>query len=558
MSAWGFSSYHAIGVYIGGVNMACAQRNLSAAWVSRESAAGWHLIPIYVGLQAPSNSCGCAAISSSSASSEGGAAAADAVTKAQLLGMGPGNPLYVDMEAYSRGGVNSSAVLAFLQGWTTQAHAEGYKSGVYSSDYSGISDLVSQWGTAYIEPDQIWIANWNGIESTSDANVPPGDWATHQRLHQYSGGHNETHGGVTLNVDGDYVDAPAAAAGSAASAAAELSASSPPTIYGNAVEGQTLSEAHANWPGAPTAYAYQWEDCNAAGTSCVSISDATGQSYTLGAADIGHTIRVIEVASYGGGAEIPAASQATGQVMSAVPLYWLYTAYGNVYQSPGTAWYRSPFANGFRGSSIRGMAATSDGKGYWLVGAAGGVYPYGDAARYRSTRRSRPIKGIVAAPGGGYWLYSGYGNVWQSGTAWYGSPFASGYRGASVAGMAVTADGRGYWLVDRAGRVFAYGDAASYPSPSHAHPIRGIVAAPGRGYWLYTAHGNVFRSPGTTWYGSPIASGFRGPSVAGMAATTDGKGYWLVDRAGSVFAFGDAASFSSPRHSHPITGIAGG
>ena len=53
MSAWGASGYRAIGVYIGGTNMACAQPNLNSAWVSGQSAAGWHLIPIYVGLQAP-------------------------------------------------------------------------------------------------------------------------------------------------------------------------------------------------------------------------------------------------------------------------------------------------------------------------------------------------------------------------------------------------------------------------------------------------------------------------------------------------------------------------
>ena len=39
------------------------------------------------------------------------------------------------------------------------------------------------------------------------------DWANHQRLHQYRGGHNDTYGGAELNVDSDYVDAATAAAG---------------------------------------------------------------------------------------------------------------------------------------------------------------------------------------------------------------------------------------------------------------------------------------------------------------------------------------------------------
>jgi hypothetical protein len=559
MSAWASSSYHAIGVYVGGTNMACTQPNLSAAWVSQESAAGWHLIPIYVGLQAPSNSCGCAAISKSGAASEGRAAAIDAVGNEQALGMGPGNPVYFDMEAYPRGSTNSPAVLAFLTSWTDQLRAEGYKSGVYSSEYAGISDLVSQYGMGYSEPDQIWIANWNGVKSTTDSDVPPIEWADHQRLHQYSGGHDETHGGVTLNIDGDYVDAGTAAAGSAANAAAEPSASSPPAIYGSVGPGQTLTDAHGTWPGTPTAYSYQWEDCNTAGYSCLAIPGATGQSYALAASDIGHAIRVIEAAVYPGGSAIPAISQATSEVMSPVPLYWLYTAHGNIYPSPGTAWYRSPATNGFRGSSIRGMAATPDGKGYWEVGAAGHVFAYGDATLYAAEQHPRPISGLVAAPGGGLWLYTAYGNVWpSSGAAWYGSPYASGFRGSSITGMAATPDGNGYWLVNAAGRVFSFGDAASEPRISHAHPIKGIVAATGGGYWLYTAHGNVYPSFGRAWYRSPAANGFRGSSITGMAASPDGMGYWLVDAAGTVFAYGDAGSYPAPVHAYPISGVAGG
>jgi Rv2525c-like, glycoside hydrolase-like domain len=213
MAAWGSSPYRALGVYIGGTNMACSQPNLNATWVSQQSAAGWHLIPIYVGLQAPSNSCGCAAISPASASSEGAAAASDAMADAQTIGLGAGNPLYLDMESYSRTSTNTTAVLAFIQGWTDQLHAGGYRSGVYSGDNSGIVDLVNRYGTGYAEPDDIWIANWNSAQTTSDSNVPAAEWAAHQRMHQYDGGHNERYGGVTINIDGDYIDASTAAAG---------------------------------------------------------------------------------------------------------------------------------------------------------------------------------------------------------------------------------------------------------------------------------------------------------------------------------------------------------
>ncbi|HEY2260277.1 MAG TPA: DUF1906 domain-containing protein [Solirubrobacteraceae bacterium] len=217
MSAWGSSPYRAIGVYIGGTNMGCSQPNLSSTWVGQETAAGWHLIPIYVGLQAPADSCGCASMSSSptTASSQGAAAAQDAVAQAQAFGIGPGSPIYNDMEGYSTTTTNVNSVMAFLAGWTAQLHAEGYLSGVYSSGDSGVVNLATRYGTGYTEPDDIWIARWNNAHNTSDPNVPSTSWANHQRLHQYDGDHNETYGGVRLDIDGDYVDGATAGTGGA-------------------------------------------------------------------------------------------------------------------------------------------------------------------------------------------------------------------------------------------------------------------------------------------------------------------------------------------------------
>jgi len=207
MSAWSASPFRAVGIYIGGANEACSQPNLNATWVQQESAAGWVLLPIYVGLQAPKNGCGCASIVPAQAPAEGTAAADDAINQAEAVGISPGNPIYYDMESYSRNNTNTPAVLAFLSAWTTELHAHGYTSGVYSSATTGITDLVSQVGTAYVEPDEIWNAEWNGQQTTTSNYLPSADWPNHQRLHQYQGGHNATYGGVTINIDSDYVDA---------------------------------------------------------------------------------------------------------------------------------------------------------------------------------------------------------------------------------------------------------------------------------------------------------------------------------------------------------------
>ncbi len=53
MQAWLASPYRGIGVYIGGVNRACPDGNLSADWAAAAVALGWNLLPLYVGPQAP-------------------------------------------------------------------------------------------------------------------------------------------------------------------------------------------------------------------------------------------------------------------------------------------------------------------------------------------------------------------------------------------------------------------------------------------------------------------------------------------------------------------------
>ena len=60
---------------------------------------------------------------------------------------------------------------------------------------------------------------------------------------------------------------------------------------------------------------------------------------------------------------------------------------------------------------IVGMAATPDGRGYWLVAADGGVFTFGDAAYQGSGAGqplAQPVVGVGRTPGGaGYWLAEG-------------------------------------------------------------------------------------------------------------------------------------------------------
>lgn len=207
MAAWAESPFRGVGIYIGGENSACSQPNLSASWVSAQTTAGWHLIPTYVGLQATTSSCGsCAKMTTGGAATQGAAAAEDAVAEAGAIGIGTGSPIYFDLEAYTPTSSATNAALTFLEAWTEKLHALGYQSGVYSSGNSGIADLAGAYGTTAVSPDDLWIADWNNREDTVSSVVPSTAWANHQRIHQFRGGHDDTYGGVTINIDSDYVD----------------------------------------------------------------------------------------------------------------------------------------------------------------------------------------------------------------------------------------------------------------------------------------------------------------------------------------------------------------
>ena len=211
MSAWkGTSPYGAIGVYIGGADVGCSQPNLTSSWVSTEASAGWHFFTLYVGPQAPGSSCtSCTTITS--ATSQADSAAEDAVTNAENLGFGPGTPILYDMESFSSSG--ESTALSFLSEWTNKLHALGYDSGVYSSESTGITDLIDNINS-YTMPDVIDFANWNGTNSTSDSGIPSGDWINHQRIHQFAGNVSQTYGGVNLSVDQNAMDVAASASSS--------------------------------------------------------------------------------------------------------------------------------------------------------------------------------------------------------------------------------------------------------------------------------------------------------------------------------------------------------
>ncbi len=223
MDAWlSHSPYWAVGIYISGNSRACrSQPNLTSTWVSTQLANGWRVLPITLGPQA---SCSPrfprytddptidprAKNNYGKARKMAKAEALDAMAAAQALGIVPGSTLWYDLEAFDIKQTDCrQSAMWFLSTWTKTLRKEGYVSGVYSSAGSGLKaldDMRMAKPKGFAVPDQVWIARWDGVANTSTSYLREDGWRPGGRMKQYLGDHNETHGGVTINIDSNFLD----------------------------------------------------------------------------------------------------------------------------------------------------------------------------------------------------------------------------------------------------------------------------------------------------------------------------------------------------------------
>ncbi|MGD9961599.1 glycoside hydrolase domain-containing protein [Nocardioides sp.] len=217
------SPFLAVGIYVSGYSRGCrTQPNLTPAWVSTQLANGWRLLPITLGPQAscsphfPRYGSDKTIDARPGPLGKYGYARRQAITQANqsvadaaALGIGKGSALWYDLEGFdaTKTACRESA-LRFLSAWTGRVHALGYLSGVYSSAGSGIQvlDRARAAGVNYYYPDYLWIARWDGVANTRTSYISDVGWNPHRRIKQYQGGHNETWGGVTINIDRNYLD----------------------------------------------------------------------------------------------------------------------------------------------------------------------------------------------------------------------------------------------------------------------------------------------------------------------------------------------------------------
>ena len=194
--------------------------------------------------------------------------------------------------------------------------------------------------------------------------------------------------------------------------------------------------------------------------------------------------------------------------------------------------------------------------GYWLVGADGGIFSFGDAAFYGSTgslRLNKPIVGIASTPdGGGYWMVASDGGIFSFGdAAFYGS---MGGRPLNQPIVGIAAD-----PVDR--RLLGGGLRRRHLQ------LRRTVLREHRQHPPQQAdrgHGGIARTARATASSPPTAASSptaRRPSTArtgsmslaapvvGMAADNATNGYWMAAADGGIFTFG-GASLPRPDRQH--------
>ena len=155
----------------------------------------------------------------------------------------------------------------------------------------------------------------------------------------------------------------------------------PPSIIGSGYAGDPQTAAAGSWTGAPTAFTYQWQECDASGSNCAPISGATSPSYTPAASDIGCTFTVTVTAGGAGGTGEPATSGPIGPIKTPVDMTppastqcGTAASTGPIYPKPGPELAAAVAPPSLTGAPVVGTLITAY-PGHW-VGTAPVTYAY--------------------------------------------------------------------------------------------------------------------------------------------------------------------------------------
>jgi hypothetical protein len=122
---------------------------------------------------------------------------------------------------------------------------------------------------------------------------------------------------VATNGDGDSAAAYSAPVGPVADVPVPVNGARP-QVSGTSKAGHSVTATSGDWTHDPTSFAFQWQ--RSTGGAVDDIGGATGTTYALGLSDVGHSVRVVVVASNADGDSAPAESDPTAAVAAADPV----------------------------------------------------------------------------------------------------------------------------------------------------------------------------------------------------------------------------------------------
>ncbi len=191
--------------------------------------------------------------------------------------------------------------------------------------------------------------------------------------------------------------------------------------------------------------------------------------------------------------------------------YWLFTNLGRVLDCGAAVHFGDLSAITLAGEIIDSVA-TPTGKGYYMVGADGGVFAFGDAVYRGSVPEALP--GVTLD--------------------------------APIVAITVTGTNRGYRMVAADGGMFNFGDAGyfgSIPEVLPGIPLAGPVidmVASDTGYLIVADDGGIFNFGRSSFHGSLGATAIP-ERIRTVLVADDLSGYVMFDRDGRSYPFGNGA-----------------
>jgi hypothetical protein len=248
--------------------------------------------------------------------------------------------------------------------------------------------------------------------------------------------------------------------------------------------------------------------------------------------------------------------------------YWMLGADGKVFpfgQAGGHGDAVSALASGPARVDAADVEPTPSGNGYWLVDARGTVRPFGDAKPFGNVDAARlspgeTVTSLSATPSGnGYWVFTTKGRAVTFGDAIFFGDMSRATLNGPVLDSVPTPSGKGYFMVGSDGGIFAFGDAAFVGSMGGKKlnaPVQSLVPDPdGKGYWLVASDGGIFAFD-SSFRGSMGGKPLNKP-ISGMVPY--GNGYLMVSEDGGIFNFSDrtfSGSLGGNPPSRPIVAVA--